>query len=443
MRAVDWSVLDLSGDPVPGDPAVVRTGGERYVEVADAIGRTVTFLRRLDEGTVHVSLAVDALTERAGEVADGVERAQGRYRETGLALIDYAPQLATAQEDSLDAWTLASSARTTETEAAGQQRYYISLASDSADPDSALRYETLADNAGQDAGEARARHALAVQRVNEAIELRDRAAGDAVSRIEEITGGDGLNDGWWDNWGKDLLAVVTDIAGWVATIAGVLALAVSWIPVIGQVLGAALLLVAGVAAIVNAIGNVVLASTGDRTWGEAGMSILGAALSVVGLGGAARLVGGAASAARINARAAVQAGSKGERLTVMEAARLRPADLARSERMWAAPINDLPPGSSVYRLHGGGAGPGGASFSSAHPSTLANPRQLLGLPDVNTADNLLIARVTDPDAVVLQRHALPLDGNPGGAPEYIIPGGGADGARSGIEVLSDTTFRIP
>src|SRR5699024_440214 len=105
--------------------------------------------------------------------------------------------------------------------------------------------------------------------------------------IQDYIGGDGLDDSWWDNWGSDLLAAITDIAGWVATIAGVLALAVSWIPVVGQVLAAGLIVVAGVAAVVNAIGNTVLAASGERSWTEAGMSILGAALSVVGLGAAA------------------------------------------------------------------------------------------------------------------------------------------------------------
>ena len=42
--------------------------------------------------------------------------------------------------------------------------------------------------------------------------------------------------------------------------------------------------------------------------------------------------------------------------------------------------------------------------------------------------------------VVVTRHALPLSGQPGGAPEYIIPG--PFGPSKGITVLSDTPIRL-
>ncbi|GAA4287929.1 hypothetical protein [Georgenia daeguensis] len=437
-RSYDWSVLGLSADPVPGEPGVVRDGGQQYVEVADAIGRAADRLRGLELG-VHISEAVDALAENATQIADKISQAQGRYRETGEALLDYAPILARAQEESELAWQSASTARAAEEEASAQRTYYLSLA-EGADPEQRVRYENLAESAAGDAAGAARQLDAARAQVDDAVSMRDRAADSAADRIEHTTGGDGLDDSWWDDWGADVLAVVTDVAGWVSTVAGVLAIAVAWIPVVGQALAAALLVVAGVAAVVNAIGNIVLASTGERSWVDAGISILGAALSVVGLGGAARVLGKVAAAGRINSRAAVQAGAKGERLTYRQAVNLSPGDLARSERLWRQSVPDLSRGDAVYRLHGGASGRTGASWSSVDPHTLANPRQQLGLPDVNTAERLIVARLDDPGAVVLQRHALPLDGMPGGAPEYILPGGVDSPA---LTELSDTVFRLP
>lgn len=435
----DWSVLQRSSDPAPGDPGLVQAGGLQYVEVADAIARSVDRLRSLDAGGDHVSEAVDALMDTAREVAESIRQAEGRYRETGEALLEYAPVLAGAQDTTLDAWVMASEARADAEQAESSRTYYLSLAGD--DPEQALHYENLADSAGDAAAAAAGRLAQALEMTSEAVATRDAAAERAVGRIRDFIESDGLRDSWWDNWGSDLLAAITDIAGWVATVAGVLALVVAWIPVVGPVLASGLLVVAGIAAVVNALGNTVLAATGERTWFEAGMSILGAALSVVGLGAAARVVGNAAAAARINARAAVQAGARGERLTTAQAIRLRPSTLSRSERLWRTDVPTPARGDRVHRLYGDQSGPTGASWSPTDPRTLAGQhREALGLPDVNSAERLVVARLDDPGQVVLQRHALPLDGMPGGGPEYIIPAGNQ---TTGITVLEDVVFRVP
>ncbi|MHB1597051.1 MAG: hypothetical protein ACYCO9_14075 [Streptosporangiaceae bacterium] len=51
---------------------------------------------------------------------------------------------------------------------------------------------------------------------------------------------------------------------------------------------------------------------------------------------------------------------------------------------------------------------------------MANPRAELGLPKVNSGEFLTKARVLDTTGVVT-RPALPLDGNPGGGPEWLFP----------------------
>ncbi|MDP8942715.1 MAG: hypothetical protein M3N16_01120 [Actinomycetota bacterium] len=53
-------------------------------------------------------------------------------------------------------------------------------------------------------------------------------------------------------------------------------------------------------------------------------------------------------------------------------------------------------------------------------SDLADPRKELGLPRENPARFFIEARVVDPTGMLLKL-ADPLHGNPGGAPEVVVP----------------------
>lgn len=441
MRPADWSAAGFGHDPVPGDPDQVRRGGQSYLEIAGTIRRTATGLRTLElDGTV--SEAIDALATTASTVADDISRAEARYRATGNALVSYATQLAGAQDDSLTALRRAQAAQGAAEDAQNDRRRYLRLADSAADPTETLRLERLADAAGADGRHADAATHGARDDILAAAARRDRAAESARADIENTTSGDDLGDSWWDDWGADVLAVITDVAGVIASIAGILALVVSWIPVIGQVLAAALLLVAGIAAVVNAIGNTVLAATGERSWGEAIVSILGAALSVIGLGAAARIVGNVAAAGRINAMARLQSGWAGERLTVLQAIRLRPSTLRQSEGLWRAPVAAPSNGDDAFRIWGGGSGSGGPSWTGMDPRTLSQPREMFGLPTVNNMETLSIGTVTDSSQVLHVRHGLPLDGMPGGAPEWVFPGGSPVNPLVGRVTITDVPFVV-
>ena len=61
------------------------------------------------------------------------------------------------------------------------------------------------------------------------------------------------------------------------------------------------------------------------------------------------------------AKAAAEVGAHNmEKLTVRQAIRLKPSELADSEPLFAKPVADLQPGQRVYRLHNGEAFPEGA-----------------------------------------------------------------------------------
>jgi RHS repeat-associated protein len=80
--------------------------------------------------------------------------------------------------------------------------------------------------------------------------------------------------------------------------------------------------------------------------------------------------------------------------------------------------NELP--ITVYRLHGGISGPLGHSWTPIDPRNIPNPRDALGLPDGNTATSISTGQLVDVNGVTV-RSALPLHGNRGGAPEFLVP----------------------
>jgi hypothetical protein len=460
VRPISWTAVGLSSDPVPGDPSEVRAGGRHYVDVADTLASAANRIRSFETGGDTVSQAVDALVENQTKVADHLDTAEGRYRATGEGLLTYAPVLEQVQARADSALADARAAHDAYASAAADSRRYLHLSFEATEPTAALRYRNLADSAGDDQDAAARRVADARATVDDAVAQRDRAAEEATGRIHSVVDHDGLNDSWWDDWGADVVAAITNVAGWVSTITGVLALLVCWIPVIGQALAGALLLVSAIAAVVNAVGNIALASTGERSWTEAVISIAGAALACIGLGGTARVVAGAVtrrvlvSEAERGLTAAGRAAGSLEIMTkqateaasafgVRDLLRTKPADLWESARLWTgrAP-GELKVGDGVFRVYGDEAGRGGLSWTTMDPRTLVNYRTALGLPGRNSGERVLAARVASAENVLGARRALPLAGNPGGAPEYLIAGDLASGEKGLVEVF-DVVFSVP
>ena len=91
-------------------------------------------------------------------------------------------------------------------------------------------------------------------------------------------------------------------------------------------------------------------------------------------------------------------------------------------------------GQSVYRVYGGDAKAGGASWSPTNPADVSDYRNGAGLPSggesgaTNTGQFVIEGTLTDPTKVVRTKPADALDGNAGGLPEYIIPDAVESGA---------------
>ncbi|WP_371151343.1 hypothetical protein [Buchananella felis] len=257
--------------------------------MADAIKRCADSLRALEAGASSRAESVTALLEQRDTLLDGIGKAEGRYRAAGEALETYSAALDRVQTDTLNALYAARQAEWERDEARDNQRYYQDLADDyaGADDDSGyghdqqVRYTRLANSAGQDAAAAQERIDNQVRVVQAAVADRDRAAQTAIDAIQGVTATDGLNDGWWEDYGAKVLGWIAAIAEWVANIAGILALVLCWVPVLGQ----ALAVIAGIAGVVAALANIGLALGGEKTWREALWSVGFAALGCIGLGG--------------------------------------------------------------------------------------------------------------------------------------------------------------
>ncbi|PJI94690.1 intein [Luteimicrobium subarcticum] len=270
---------------------LVLAGGRDYLDVASAIDDAASALDRLSvDGTV--SQAVDAVMDRKEDVIADIRKAHGRYEAAGNALVSYAGVLDRVQSDTLAALNKAIGALDESADATGTKSRWQQLADDAQDPHEKTVYQHKADAASDRVSAAHGVVNAAKGDIDTAVADRDRAADNAISQIEEITSHDDLNDSWWDNWGSKVVAAIADIADVISTIAGILAIVVAFIPVVGTALAGVLLVVAAVAAIVSALANIALAATGERSWTEAGIAIAGAALSVIGLGAAAKAATG-------------------------------------------------------------------------------------------------------------------------------------------------------
>ena len=233
--------MGYASDPVPGDPVVVRQGALDYQRMADSIASCAQALRSLDAGGSRGSQAVAALLETRDDLLDKVGAAEGRYREAGGALEEYAGALDRAQSDSLNALAAAKSAQADAMEARTRaERMRASAEEYPADGDGGddrARYMRLAGAADADEAAAQGRVAAQKEIIDRAVSERDIAAERAIEIINGACG-DGLADSWWDDWGRAITQWIAKICEIVSGIAGVLALLVSWVPIVGQALAA-------------------------------------------------------------------------------------------------------------------------------------------------------------------------------------------------------------
>ncbi|MBD7920128.1 hypothetical protein H9657_17790 [Cellulomonas sp. Sa3CUA2] len=274
-RATSWYPLAAT-DPVPGDPAVLTQQAAAHREVAAQIRLAADSLVELTSDPRMRSLAVDTLRERAAGVAGTIRKARARYLAVADALSTYAVALRQAQEAADD---LLARARTTQQslDEAVQQRLRaaVLLRDLEDDPAAAATDVRATTNRLETARTAVDDAELRLTTLRDELEIvereRDAAARRAIDTIDEARASDGLDDGWWEDWGLEVATQVSAIAGKVATIAGTAALVLCWVPILGP----ALALTATIAGAASLVANVMLAAKGEKGWADAGIDALG------------------------------------------------------------------------------------------------------------------------------------------------------------------------
>ncbi|MCP2267511.1 hypothetical protein ACFQHV_20770 [Promicromonospora thailandica] len=275
MGDKQWEELD-------GEPGVVESKGRRYTELAEAISRSVTTLQQIVDDTSTTAKSMDKTRKLAGEVREDIEKARERYSYTGEALTTYGAALRTAQAEADPAAvrlrTLRSELATAQTTAHNAESAVDDLPGDASQADTTEANRTLR-HANNAVGDLQREISNAEADWTSGHNDKNTAARTAISKIEEVVSGDkvnGLEDSRWDkfkDWAKGALKVIKIICD----IAGILAIFLSWVPILGQVL----LVLAAIGSIIAIVENIVKIAREGFSWG----ALLGIGLGVMGLFG--------------------------------------------------------------------------------------------------------------------------------------------------------------
>ena len=293
-RPTDWSPMRGS-DPTPGDPRElerVATGCKNTA--AELLGQAAR-LRALAGDHGWDSDAGSLWRVKARQIAGQLDRVVDRYQETGAALATYADELERVQASADRAREEGQAAHREE------QRLAEEIARAQAAAAGAPEGSPPVNTSGLEAARRRAheRYVAAESQITCAEGSHEAAAEAAARRIQHVNAEDGLEDSRWDKaeqWVSDHakgIKKIADVAGWVATGAGLAALAVGWIPVVGQALAAVLGAVALLTTLMAMVAHIALALSGDGSWLDVGIDVFALATLGIGRGALAGIKGGA------------------------------------------------------------------------------------------------------------------------------------------------------
>ncbi|MEU1697653.1 putative T7SS-secreted protein [Streptomyces pseudogriseolus] len=313
-RADEWAVIGEQADPVPGDPEEVAKLGRELRKTARSIRKQADEIRALSSVDQWKSKAAKEFRNEAVEAEGKLRKAMRRYDAAADALgekvsdggcsTEYASELHRAQ-------TMADKALREARDAVDEQK-----ASEGALD--RLPHDTPEDDPRRRKLEKRQEEAAtalerARNRLEAATAVRDAAAKRARESIRYAIDHDGLKDGTWDTvkgWVHDnagWIKTALDVAGWVATVCGTLALMVGWIPVLGPVLAGALGTVALAATLFSLVGHTLLAMAGEGSWFDVALDVVGIATLGIGRGALAAAKGATTAAQSLGRSAAARA----------------------------------------------------------------------------------------------------------------------------------------
>ncbi|MFF3765871.1 hypothetical protein ACFYYR_17525 [Streptomyces sp. NPDC001922] len=295
-RPRDWQPL-ADTDPIPGDPDRLEELGRKLRRTADELERQVRHLKAAAEVDSWDSDAGKEFREKAKKCRGRLEDAHKRYETAADAIGDRIVDHGNDYEANA---TAPAGAYVTELRRAQRIAEIARRDAQDAEADKKSATKGLDGLSGKDdkdrksALEEREKSAgksleAAEGKLRRAKEIRDAAAKKARDAIDDVISDDSLKDGFWD----DFAAFVDGLADWTENIskwAGIAALAVGWIPVVGQGLAGLLGAISMIATLVNIACTAIQVGMGDESWTELAWSAVG--LLAMGAGKAFSKVAG-------------------------------------------------------------------------------------------------------------------------------------------------------
>ena len=282
--------LESGQNPVVGDPDKIAKLATDLTGTADTLRTQNQRLRSVRSDTFWKGEAAEAFEAFKEKLPPLLDKVIERYTKVGSALASYHPEITEAQ-------ALATRAIKDYRAARGDQQ----IAQTNAHNKDMLRAQARAQHKDfvwngpqpeQQLAQAQDRMQAAVREMTQAIEQRDQAAHTCSGKISHAIDDDLKNESWWKRalasfgkWALDSLETLAPILRKVGGYLGIAALALGWVPVVGEILGAAALAVNAAALIADA----VLYASGRKV---SASQILADVVGVLPLGKMAKAAGG-------------------------------------------------------------------------------------------------------------------------------------------------------
>ncbi|WP_435283652.1 DUF6531 domain-containing protein [Streptomyces koelreuteriae] len=279
-RPADWHVLDLDKDPTPGDPQRVRSLAKQLHDFADDVSDALRLVKGMaGEGTLleWAGKSADVFKEDFADVPKNLKKLKKSYEMCGDALSDFWPKLERAQSladkalikgrearDNLSsAQSKLTSADSWVTRAGKEADKYkddpTGSKSDADKPDEAkvraatrdVQHAKSAQSKAQsDVSDAQDALAAAKKMAADARTMRDEAAREAKSKIDEASDAGIQNRSWWEeigDWFTDNWDSIVAVCKVVVAVVGIVAMIIG-----GPILGA-IVLVAGLVVLADSL----------------------------------------------------------------------------------------------------------------------------------------------------------------------------------------------
>ncbi|MCL7424173.1 DUF6531 domain-containing protein [Streptomyces sp. YS415] len=278
-RPTDWHVLDLDGDPVPGDPQQVRQLAKKLHDFADDVSDALRLVKGMaGEGTLAewAGKSADVFKEDFADVPKNLKKLKSSYELCGDALADYWPKLERAQaladralargrearSDLASAKSRLSTADSWVTRAGKEADKYKDdpTGSKAAEkPDEAKvraatrdvqQAESAQASARGDVADAQGALDAAKKMAEDARTMREEAARTAKTKIDEASDAGIQNRSWWEDigdWFVDNWDTIVAVCKVVVAVVGVIAM------IIGGPILAAIVIVAGLIVLADSL----------------------------------------------------------------------------------------------------------------------------------------------------------------------------------------------